>query len=54
MRVLSIVFFTAIAAGEHAFVFPGEARGPATATLCLARWDGNRPRPVAVHEPLSW
>ncbi len=42
------------AAGEHAFVFPGEARGPATATLCLARWDGSRPRPVAVHEPLSW
>lgn len=42
------------AAGEHAFVFPGEARGPATATLCLARWDGARLRPVAVHEPLSW
>lgn len=42
------------AAGEHAFVFPGEARGPATATLCLARWDGSRLRPVAVHEPLSW
>lgn len=41
-------------AGEHAFVFPGEARGPATATLCLARWDGSRSRPVAVHEPLSW
>ncbi len=41
-------------AGEHAFVFPGEARGPATATLCLARWDGARLRPVAVHEPLSW
>jgi len=42
------------AAGEHAFVFPGEARGPATATLCLARWDGARLGPVAVHEPLSW
>jgi hypothetical protein len=42
------------AAGEHAFVFPGEARGPATATLCLARWDAGRLRPVAVHEPLSW
>ena len=42
------------ASGEHSFVFPGEARGPATATLCLARWDGARLHPVAVHEPLSW
>ncbi len=40
--------------GEHLFGFPGEARGPATATLCLARWDGARLRPVTVHEPLSW
>ena len=41
-------------AGEHSFDFPGEARGPATATLCLARWDRQRLQPVAVHEPLSW
>jgi len=42
------------ASGEHGFEFPGDARGPATATLCLARWDGARLVPVAVHEPLSW
>ncbi len=42
------------ASGEHGFDFPGEARGPATATLCLTRWDGARMQPVAVHEPLSW
>lgn len=42
------------ASGEHLFVFPGEARGPATATLCLSRWDGARLLPVTVHEPLSW
>jgi hypothetical protein len=42
------------AAGEHGFTLGGEARGPATATLCLARWDGARLLPVAVHEPLSW
>ena len=40
--------------GEHSFTFSGDARGPATATLCLARWDGARLLPVAVHEPLSW
>ncbi len=52
------VYLTSVAckgaSGEHGFVFPGEARGPATATLCLARWDGARLHPVAVHEPLSW
>lgn len=40
--------------GEHGFVIPGEAGGPATASLCLAHWDGARLQPVAVHEPLSW
>jgi hypothetical protein len=40
--------------GEHGFVFPGGEHGPATASLCLARWDGARLHPVAVHEPLSW
>jgi hypothetical protein len=40
--------------GEHGFVFPGGEHGPATASLCLARWDGVRLHPVAVHEPLSW
>ena len=33
---------------------PATAAGPATASLCLARWDGARLQPVAVHEPLSW
>ena len=42
------------ASGEHGFELPGDARGPATATLCLARWDRVRLVPVAVHEPLSW
>ena len=42
------------ASGEHGFELPGDARGPATATLCLTRWDGARLVPVAVHEPLSW
>lgn len=42
------------AGGEHHFVVPGEQRGPATASLCLARWDGRALAPVAVHEPLSW
>lgn len=41
-------------AGEHTFTGPAAAAGPATATLCLARWDGQRLHPVAVHEPLSW
>ncbi len=40
--------------GEHGFVFPGGEHGPATASLCLARWDGAHLHPVAVHEPLSW
>ena len=40
--------------GEHGFVIPGDAGGPATASLCLARWDGAHLHPVAVHEPLSW
>lgn len=40
-------------AGEHHFT-AAAAAGPATATLCLARWDGERLHPVAVHEPLSW
>lgn len=40
--------------GEHGFVFPGGEHGPATASLCLARWDGVHLHPVAVHEPLSW
>jgi hypothetical protein len=52
------VYVTSVAcrssAGEHGFTLGGEARGPATATLCLARWDGARLLPVAVHEPLSW
>jgi hypothetical protein len=43
-----------VAAGEHTFTGPAAAAGPATATLCLARWDGQRLQPVAVHEPLSW
>ena len=42
------------AAGEHTFTGPAAAAGPATASLCLARWDGQRLQPVAVHEPLSW
>lgn len=42
------------AAGEHHFGGPATAAGPATASLCLARWDGARLQPVAVHEPLSW
>ena len=40
--------------GEHGFAVPGDPRGPATASLCLARWDGARLQPIAVHEPLSW
>jgi hypothetical protein len=40
--------------GEHSFAIPGDPGGPATASLCLARWDGARLQPVAVHEPLSW
>jgi hypothetical protein len=43
-----------VAAGEHTFTGPAAAAGPATASLCLARWDGQRLQPVAVHEPLSW
>ena len=43
-----------LAAGEHTFTGPAAAAGPATASLCLARWDGARLQPVAVHEPLSW
>ncbi len=42
------------AASEHHFTGAAAAPGPATATLCLARWDGQRLQPVAVHEPLSW
>jgi hypothetical protein len=42
------------ASGEHHFGVPGDQRGPATASLCLARWTDGRLQPVAVHEPLSW
>jgi len=42
------------AASEHHFTGGAAAPGPATATLCLARWDGQRLQPIAVHEPLSW
>jgi len=42
------------AASEHHFTGPAASPGPATATLCLARWDGQRLQPIAVHEPLSW
>jgi hypothetical protein len=42
------------AASEHHFTGAAAAPGPATATLCLARWDGQRLQPIAVHEPLSW
>lgn len=52
------VYVTSVAcrssSGEQSITLGGEARGPATATLCLARWDGARLLPVAVHEPLSW
>lgn len=41
-------------AGEHSFTAAAAAAGPATASLCLAYWDGERLHPVAVHEPLSW
>jgi hypothetical protein len=41
-------------AGEHHFTGAAASAGPATASLCLARWDGQRLQPVAVHEPLSW
>lgn len=40
--------------GEHSFVIPGDAGGPATASLCLASWHDGHLHPVAVHEPLSW
>ncbi len=42
------------ASGEHLFALPHDVRGPATATLCLAHWDGEHAKPIAVHEPLSW
>lgn len=41
-------------AGEHHFTGPATSAGPATATLCLARWRDGSLHPVAVHEPLSW